>query len=276
MAAARQNVPRRSRSARIETLPDFTFGIRRRLDSLDSGWISFSGDYLIYAAAGVLTVEIEGKRWLLPPQRAAWVAAGAAVRISAETPVESSSILYAKTANLGLGFSCRVFSLNPMAREMIVYAMRWGAERSETTEDQERFFQSVALVCKELAERPEELWLPTVRSEFLQKAMGFILANLGSPLDIETVAGKVNVSGRTLARHFSSEANMTCGQFIHRARIIRAAELLAGSDATVLQVAGSVGYESASSFSEAFRGMMQETPRDFQKRTRGARAKGNT
>ena len=55
-------------------LPDFTFGINQNLPALDSGWHTFPGHYLLYASTGTFTLAVEDRQWLLPPQRAAWVA----------------------------------------------------------------------------------------------------------------------------------------------------------------------------------------------------------
>ena len=42
-------------------IPDFTFGINRELPSLDSGWQTFPGHYVLYASSGVFTLEVEDK-----------------------------------------------------------------------------------------------------------------------------------------------------------------------------------------------------------------------
>jgi hypothetical protein len=58
-----------------QALPSFTFGINKVFDAaFCSGWLIFAGHYLIYASTGVFRLEVSGRRWLLPPQRAAWVA----------------------------------------------------------------------------------------------------------------------------------------------------------------------------------------------------------
>src|SRR5437764_4097388 len=110
-------------------LPEFTFGINQDLPSLDSGWQRFPGHYLLYASSGTFILEVEDMQWFLPPQRAAWVQADVLIRIQAKVPITSSSILFAKDAIPILPFSCRVFAVTPLAREMILYAMKWGITR---------------------------------------------------------------------------------------------------------------------------------------------------
>ena len=63
--------------------PPITFGINQVFDqAFDSGWVQFPGHYLLYASTGAFQLEVGNVRWLLPPQRAAWVAAGTPLRLT--------------------------------------------------------------------------------------------------------------------------------------------------------------------------------------------------
>lgn len=248
-------------------LPNITFGINSRWPSLNTEWQTFPGHYLLYAATGTFTLEVDDRQWLLPPQRAAWVAADVLIRLRAKSPVTSSSILFAKGTIPTPPFDCRVFSVSPLAREMILYAMRWGMDRDPNDTVADQFFGVVAGVCAELAAEPERFWLPRARSEELVGAIDYIMQTLDQPLTVEGIAQSVNLSTRTLARRFTDEAQMTCGQFIHRARLLRAMELLAEQgDAPIIDVSYAVGFESLSAFTSAFRNFTQETPSVYRKR----------
>lgn len=248
-------------------LPNITFGINSRWPSLNTDWQTFPGHYLLYAATGTFTLEVDDRQWLLPPQRAAWVAADVLIRLHAKSPVTSSSILFAKGTIPTPSFDCRVFSVTPLAREMILYAMRWGMDRDPNDTVADQFFVAVANVCAELAAEPERFWLPRARSEELRCAMDTIMQQLNQPLTVDLIAQAVNVSARTLARRFTDEVHMTCGQFIHRARLLRAMELLAeGGEEPIIDVSYAVGFESLSAFTSAFRNFTQETPSAYRKR----------
>src|SRR5258708_30046064 len=132
-------------------IPEFTFGINRELPSLDSSWQTFPGHYVLYPSSGAFTLDVENRQWLLPPQRAAWVGADTLIRIHAKGAVTSSSILFARDSIQQPAFQCRVFSVTPLAREMILYAMRWGMDRDPLDKAAEQFFAAVAGVCAELA-----------------------------------------------------------------------------------------------------------------------------
>jgi len=252
-----------------------TFAIHRHAETLDSGWLTLPGPYLLYAREGAFRVEVGDRQGLLPPQRAAWVPASTPFRLWADHPVESASILFSARSGLVLPPECCLFSVSPLAREMIVYATRWGEDRDPGDESADRFFLTVAEVCLELARDPEHLWLPLVRSELLRKTFNHVLTHLADPLTPDAVAEAMHTTVRTLTRYFSHETAITLGQFVQRARMLKAMELLGQSDLTVLEIVYTVGLKSPGSFAVAFRELVQETPLQYRKRFLKSRA-GNT
>lgn len=248
-------------------IPDWTFGINQVFGAaFDSGWRSFPGPYLLYASTGAFHLEVGRARWLLPPQRAAWVAANTELRLSAAGAGTTSSVLFRAGTIAPLGFSCRVFGVSALAREMLLYAMRWGPGRDASELAAEAFFQALAAVCAELAAEPDDMWLPRAASGELARAMDYTLANLADQPSFAEVAGAVSVSERTLARRFAEETAMTWSQFAHRARMLRAMELLADPAAKVIEVVDAVGFASISTFSHAFRAFTGEAPSSYRKR----------
>jgi AraC-like DNA-binding protein len=248
-------------------IPNFTFGINQVFDAaFDSGWQTFSGHYLLYASTGAFQLEVDQVRWLLPPQRAAWVAAHVPLRLSAERPGTTSSVLFAESAIPRPAFACRVFAVSNLVREMLNYAVRWDPERDDTDSTADTFFRALATVCTELAASPDAFWLPCGRSPELRQALEYTLAHLIDKPAFAEVASAVHVSERTLARRFITETGMTWSQFVRRARMIRAMELLAAPDTNVLEVADAVGFSSVSAFNHAFRAFTGETPSSYRKR----------
>jgi len=254
--------------------PPITFGINQVFDkAFDSGWVQFPGHYLFYASTGAFHLEVGNVRWLLPPQRAAWVAAGTPLRLTGVGPGTTSSVLFSQNAIPQPAFVCRVFAVSALARELLLYAMRWGADRELTPDrpaDQtaDHFFQSLAVVCTELAAQPDEFWLPQAQSTELSAALDYTLTHLGDGLTVSAVAQAVSISERTLARRFAEETGMTWSHYVHRARLIRALELLAEAQSPIIDIAYTVGFTSISAFNHAFREFTGETPSSYRKRAR--------
>jgi AraC-like DNA-binding protein len=256
-----------SHEAKERALPSFTFGINQVFDAaFNSGWLTFSGHYLIYASTGAFQLEVEHGRWLLPPQRAAWVAGHVPFQLSAERPGTTNSVLFAESAIPRPAFDCRVFAISTLAREMLNYAVRWGADRDEQDPAADAFFRALATVCSELATEPDLFWLPYAQSPELRQAFDYTLAHLGDKPTFAEVARAVHVSERTLARRFVTETGLTWSLFTHRARMLRAMELLAAPDISVVEVVDAVGFLSVSAFTHAFRAFSGETPSGYRKR----------
>lgn len=248
-------------------LPPITFGINQVFDEMfDSGWVAFPGHYVLYASTGAFRLAVGQVEWLLPPQRAAWVAAHTPLRLSAAGPGTTSSVLFAEDSIPPPAFASRVFAVSTLAREMLLYATRWGPDRSGDDKTADSFFLALATVCTDLAAYPDEFWLPQAQSTELSQAMAYTLSHLADNPAFAAAAAAANVSERTLARRFSEETGMTWSQFVHRARMIRAMELLATPDTRVIDVVYAVGYASVSAFNHAFRKFTGETPSGYCKR----------
>jgi AraC-like DNA-binding protein len=93
----------------------------------------------------------------------------------------------------------------------------------------------------------------------------YILDNIGEPLTIQAVAQIHGVSGRTLMRLFRSQLGITFGAYLRIARIVKAVELLTAPSVSIIEVAYDVGYNSPSSFSQAFRRLTGMSPQEYVK-----------
>src|SRR4051794_21906264 len=92
------------------------YGFHQMFTALDGNWRAFPNHYLLYAATGAFRLEVAQTQWLLPPQRAAWIAADVPIRVTIQAPVTSSSVLFAKQSIPTPAFDCRVFAISALAR----------------------------------------------------------------------------------------------------------------------------------------------------------------
>ncbi|WP_054533403.1 AraC family transcriptional regulator [Herpetosiphon geysericola] len=232
------------------------------LAAFDSGWKQFPHHYLLYAAQGAFQLEVATLRWLLPPQRAAWIAAHVPIRIHCQSAVVCSSLIVPPSSfDLPIA-DCRVFSVSAMAQAMLEHAKRW-PQSAEFDPKAERFLLALADVCLELATQPDNFWLPVAQSTDLQLALDYSLAQLEQPITLAMAAQAGAMAERTLARRCASELGLSWRAYLHRARMIRATELLLASNLPILEVALAIGFESVTSFSSAFRQFSGQAPRQF-------------
>ncbi|WP_338865066.1 helix-turn-helix transcriptional regulator [Myxococcus stipitatus] len=251
----------------VDSAPASAFCLTDTLSPFTSAWHTHRRHQLLYAASGALHLEVAEAQWLLPPQRAAWIAAGTRHRVRTTQGATLCTVYLepsrVPTAPQG---DCRVFVLPPLAREMLLYSIRWGPERSPRDKVAESFFATLAHLLSEWSAEPRDWKLPRARTPELERAMAYTLAHLGGPVTVAGAARAARLSQRTLARRFEDEARTTWRRFLHDARMLRAMELLAEDGARVTQTAYAVGFESLAAFTHAFTAFTGERPRDFRQR----------
>ena len=87
----------------------------------------------------------------------------------------------------------------------------------------------------------------------IRDAHDYMLEHLSQPLTIESMARRFHISGTFLKEGFRQMYGQSTRKFLQARRMDQAADLLRNTNQTVLQVAASVGYESASQFSQIFK-----------------------
>lgn len=249
----------------VDAAPAPSFGLADDFGERDTGWHAHDRHQILYAVAGSLHLEVEAAQWLLPPQRAAFIPARVTHRVRCRTRVALRTV-YLDGRVTGLAEAACVFAVTPLAREMILHAMRWGPQGSAGDEDVARsFFATLGLLARGWLRADAGLRLPRPQSPDLARAFEYALAHLDRA-SMEEAARAAAVSPRTLARRFQSETQMSWRSFLRTARVLRGMELLAQPGTNVTETALAVGFESLAAFSSCFRELTGESPREYQKR----------
>ncbi|MEV4350926.1 helix-turn-helix domain-containing protein [Actinoplanes sp. NPDC049596] len=89
------------------------------------------------------------------------------------------------------------------------------------------------------------------------------LHRLDKPLTLETLARHARVSARTFSRRFAEDTGYTPMQWVMRARIDMARELLESSERSVEQIAGDVGLGTGANLRLHFRRILGTTPSEY-------------
>ncbi|WP_024357698.1 GlxA family transcriptional regulator [Leucobacter chironomi] len=107
--------------------------------------------------------------------------------------------------------------------------------------------------------------VPETHGERFTETRAWALRRLGEPLDIPRLAAHARVSERTLSRRFRDETGYTPMQWIMRARIDRARELLEETELPVEEIAAAVGLGTATNLRRHFRAVLGTTPSDYRR-----------
>lgn len=244
------------------------FGLAENYGPFTSEWHSHAKHQVLYAASGTLVLETASERWTLPPERAAFIAAGEKHRVTSRSGIALRTVYldpsFRRAADKSL-----VFNASPLARTMLEYATRWGPQpgAGEDCATRDAFFVALSGLLLEWVESRETYSLPIAQTPELARAMNYVLENL-SDATVEEAARAAHVSPRTLARRFNEEANMPFRSYVASARMLRAMELLASPRASVSATASEVGFSSIGAFTTAFHERCGETPSAYRARVR--------
>ena len=138
-----------------------------------------------------------------------------------------------------------------------------GRQFGRDTSHRRAMFRALAATTWVLAERPSRTHMPTGRSVEVRRALAITADRMAQQPRFDAIASDVGLAPRTLARRCERELGMTWRGALRRLRVLSAIELLAGTDATVTQIAMDVGYSSLSAFESAFRDLVGTTPTDY-------------
>jgi AraC-like DNA-binding protein len=216
--------------------------------------------YLLCSSRGALRLEAHGRLWVLPPARAALIAAGEAIQVGIPHPVTTSSVLFDPGFAPPPPEPLAVFDLSPLARALVTESVEWPDAEQPLPPYARSIFAALAAVTWKLAEHPNPVTVPAGRSPELRRALALTEHGLGDGVRFEDVAHEVGLAPRSLARRFEDECGATWTAVVRRMRVLSAIERLATNDDSVTTIAHAVGYTSLSAFNAAFRDLTGRTP----------------
>lgn len=214
---------------------------------------------LIHAVQGVMVVQAEAGRWVVPPTRAIWMQAGMTHAIRCVGAVHMRSLRVAVGAAPGQLDRTQAVGISPLLRELIRAAMDVRQPYQPGTRDG-RVMRLILDELRALPVLPLHLRMPT-DARLLQVCTA-LQRQLDDASTLGDWAARLGVDVKTIQRLFVKETGMTFGQWRQQARLLRALELLAVGE-KVIDVALSLGYESPSAFAAMFRKQFGQTPSQF-------------
>ena len=219
--------------------------------------------YLLCASQGALRLEAHGKSWVLPPARAALIAAGEPIQVAIPQPVTTSSVLFDPGFAPEPPAPLTVFDLSPLARALLSECVDWPDAAAPLPPYARSVFGALVAVAWRLAHHPSPVTVPAGQSPELRRALALTNERLAEDVRFEDIARDVGLAPRSLARRFEDESGMTWRAVLRRMRVLRAIEELAAGDDSVTTIAHTVGYTSLSAFNAGFRDLTGRTPSQY-------------
>ncbi|MEJ7636259.1 AraC family transcriptional regulator [Aeromicrobium sp.] len=239
------------------------FAFARDLPAAPPSELCVDRHYLLCASQGALRLEAHGQSWVLPPARAALIAANEVIQVAIPQPVTTSSVLFDPGFAPEPSAPLSVFDLNPLARALVSECVAWPDAEAPLPPYAHSMFAALAAVTWRLAQHPNPVTVPAGQSPELRRALAVTSDRLAEGIGFEDVAYEVGLSPRSLARRFEDECGMTWRAVVRRMRVLRAIEKLATSADSVTTIAHAVGYTSLSAFNATFRDLTGRTPTQY-------------
>jgi AraC-like DNA-binding protein/quercetin dioxygenase-like cupin family protein len=260
MSSNRQlaGVPRRRLTAEQEP-----FLVARALSTTySSGYVihphTHASHQLLFASSGAMTVTGDRTTWMIPPRRAVLIPAGVlhSIRMWGDVAMRSLYFPVDAPAPVFGGKTCRVISVSPLLRELIVRVAQLAALDSRVAADA----RLIAVLMDELeVAHIEPLLLPLPSDSRALQAANWVLVNPAHGATTKAVARNCGLSERTLERLFHAETGMRFGLWRRKAKLLESVRVLA-EGGSVTDAALASGYSSVSAYIAAFKPTFGCTP----------------
>lgn len=225
---------------------------------MDGPWHSHRRVHLIYASAGVLTVESTSGKWIVPPQRGVWIPPGEVHKVSAQREVWLRT-LYAEPGVVAAPSRCCMVVVDRLLSELLIEASHFGSAFAGDPV-KERLMQVIVDRLPNLTTLP--FYVPKPTDPRLLRITTEFEKNPTDNRTLDALASNSGLSARTAARLFLKETGMTFGQWRQQIRLFVATQHL-GLGKSVSRVAGEVGYTDVSAFIAVFKDAFGETPAKY-------------
>lgn len=213
---------------------------------------------LSYALSGVMSVVTETSTFVLPPNRAIWIAAGIKHQVSCRGEADFN-LLYIDPDLPDQPHGCRVFDVSLLARALIQEILTFEYEYDESG----REGRIVQLLIEEIRRMPPvPLSAPMPRDRRLRRVCDQIVADPSDQRDLDELAKLAGMGRRTFTRSFRQETGMGFAMWRQQIRLMAALSML-GEGRSITNIAYDVGYESPSSFTAMFHRVLGVAPSHY-------------
>ncbi|VVP43177.1 MULTISPECIES: AraC family transcriptional regulator [Pseudomonas] len=203
---------------------------------------------LEYAAHGVLHMDVDGSRFLSPPQYAVWVPPEVEHSFYSHQPINYRAVCLAPAVCDDLPQQACTLAISDILKSILKDFAARDVKIPELAADK----RLAQVLVDQLQQAPvHECYLPYACTPGLLGICEALQAEPGDNRPLAHWAAQVHVSERTLARQFVRELGMSFGEWRQRLRFLAAIEAL-DSHRSIQEVAFDMGYSTASAFIAMF------------------------
>lgn len=220
---------------------------------------SHQGGEFVYSYSGIMELDIEGGSLVSTPSYGIWLPPNQKHTVRTRGQLEHGSFYIPLKYCYKLPSSTCSFLLSPLIREILFYLKDRGV--STHGEEEQRLlhvlYDQIQLV------KPSGSYLPRSNDTLLIKIMELLESKLNDTRSLSEIAKSLQLSERTIARHFRSNLGITFIEWRQRLKVVQAISMIRKGQ-TIESVSKELGYSSPSAFIVMFRKLTGSTPSEYQ------------
>jgi AraC-like DNA-binding protein len=140
------------------------------------------------------------------------------------------------------------------------------AHRSPTANSRELSWQAIGLISHLITDPNRDSELSAYHTnEVASLAIEYIWNHTHAEVDIGTLAGRLNISRRTLERHFRKSTGRSLLEEIQNCRVARARRLLVETDIPIKEIVFRAGFNTREQLRQAFAKVFGQSPDSFRR-----------
>ncbi len=120
--------------------------------------------------------------------------------------------------------------------------------------------------------REKRTYMTRTQTDTVRAIRAYLVEHLDQRITLSELSTRFDIPLTTMKQNFKTVYGDTIGSYIQSYRMQKAMFLLQETNQSIIEIAGQVGYQNASKFSEAFRQFAGTTPTEYRKIPRPIRA----
>lgn len=113
--------------------------------------------------------------------------------------------------------------------------------------------------------REKRAYITRTQADTVRDIRAYLVEHLDQHITLPELSARFDISLTTMKQNFKTVYGDTIGTYIQSYRMQKAMRLLHETDQSVTEIAGQVGYQNASKFSEVFQRFAGTTPSEYRK-----------
>lgn len=220
---------------------------------------------LLGAIQGLISIDADGSRWVVPATHAVWIPPYVSHSLlGSHGPFKGWSVYVAKSACADLPDKPYILELSGLLRETVARMTKW---QNTVLEPAQVHLSYVFL--HEIRTMPRVgLGLPMPKKPQLLRIALALANEPGNDKRMTDWANWAGISPRSLTRNFIRDTGFTFTEWRQRVRLLIALEMLA-SGKQVTEISLDLGYDNVSAFITLFRRIFGTTPGNYKEMMRG-------